>query len=67
MGLFEFLILVVVVVILVGLAVAAIGYFSPGHPAIIDKCLWFLAALIILWQLAQATGILGHDPRIPHF
>lgn len=66
MGLVEFLILVVVVVVLTFLATALIDYLAPSHPQIINKCLWVLAAVIILWTLAGAMGFLSHDIRIPH-
>jgi hypothetical protein len=66
MGIIEFLIIVVVVVFACWLAVYAIGYIAPGHPAIIDKIIWGVAILIILVLLLQATGILAHDVRIPH-
>ena len=37
-----------------------------GAPAIVPKIIWILAVIIILVILLQATGILGHDVRIPH-
>jgi hypothetical protein len=66
MGLFEFLLVSVLVIFACWLAVWAIGYFAPGHPAIIDKLFWGIGILIILMLLLQATGILSHDVRIPH-
>ena len=66
MGLFEFLLIVVLVVFACWLAVYVIGYIAPGHPAIMDKIIWGVGILIILMLLLQATGILSHDVRIPH-
>jgi hypothetical protein len=66
MGLFEFLIIVVLVVFACWLAVYAIGYLAPGHPAIMDKIIWGVGIIIILVLFLQATGILAHDVRIPH-
>jgi len=66
MGLFEFLLVVVLVVFVCWLAVYAIGYIAPGHPAIMDKVIWGVGILIILMLFLQATGILQHDVRIPH-
>lgn len=65
MGVVEFFVLVVVVVLLAALAVWAIGYFAPSHPPIMDKVIWGVAVLIVLFALVNATGLLGHDPRIP--
>ena len=65
MGLISFLLLVVVVVVLTWLAVWAIGYFAPGHPAVVDHILWGVAIVIILVYFAQAIGLWGYDPKIP--
>jgi hypothetical protein len=65
MGLFEFLIVVVLVVFACWLAVYAVGYLAPGHPAIIDKLIWGVGIVIILVLFLQATGILAHDVQIP--
>jgi hypothetical protein len=66
MGLLEFLLIVVIVVFACWLAVYAIGYLAPGHPAIMDKIIWGVGIIIILVLFLQATGILAHDVRIPH-
>lgn len=63
MGLFELLGIVLLVVLLVGAAVWAIGYLMPDHPPIIDRGLWFLAVLIIAVVVWRALG--GQDVRIP--
>ena len=65
-GLFAFLLIVIIVVFACWLAVYAIGYIAPGHPNVIDKIIWGLGILIILVLFLQATGILAHDVRIPH-
>ena len=65
MGLIEFFILVIVVVVLAALATWAIRTFAPGTPAIITNIVWCVAVLIIVVTLIQALGLLGHDPQIP--
>jgi hypothetical protein len=66
MGLFEFILLCFVVVALAWVGCWALDTFMPGHPGIVNKIIWGVAIFIIIWQLLAATGILGHDPRIPH-
>ncbi len=65
MGVIEFFILCVAVVLIAALAVWAIGYFAPTHPPVIDKIMWGIALLIILTALVQAIGLLHFDPQIP--
>lgn len=65
MGIVEFFVFCVIVVLLGWLAVFALGNLAPGHPSIIDKIIWFVVVLIIIVVLAQAMGLTGHDPRIP--
>jgi hypothetical protein len=65
MGLFEFLIIAVVVIFACWLAVFALGYIAPGHPPVIDRIIYGVGILIILVMLLQATGILAHDIQIP--
>jgi hypothetical protein len=65
MGLFEFLLFAVVVVLAVAATVWIINYMSPDHPKVIDKGFWALAVVMILWALASAIGLFGHDPQIP--
>jgi hypothetical protein len=65
MGLFEFLWIAVIVVLAVAAVIWVIGYLAPTHPSIIDRGLWVLAVVIILWSLARALGLFGHDPQIP--
>lgn len=65
MGIVEFFILAVVVVILGWLAVFTLGKLAPGHPAMIDNIIWFVVVLVILVVLLQAMGLTGYDPRIP--
>ena len=65
MGVLEFFILVLVVVVLAALTVWAIGQFAPGTPPLIIKIVWGVAVLIIVVVLIQALGLMGHDPQIP--
>lgn len=65
MGVIEFFVLVVIVVVLGWVAVWVLGKLAPGHPAIIDNIVWIVVVLIILVTLANAVGILGRDPQIP--
>lgn len=48
------------------LIVWALGYFVPARPAIVDKVVWGVAVLIIVLKLLTVTGLLSHDPQIPH-
>ena len=66
MGLIEFCILCVVVLVIAAIGNWAIDTFATGHPPLINKLIWGVAVAIILFALLQATGILGHDVRIPH-
>lgn len=65
MGIIEFFIFCVVVVVAGGLCVLAMKYFSPDHPRFIDNIVWGVVVLVILYTLVQATGLLSHDPQIP--
>jgi len=65
MGFVEFLIIIVVVCLVAAVANWLLGQI-PGVPAIIPRVIWIVAVLIILFALLTATGILGHDIRIPH-
>lgn len=66
MGIIEFLVICVVLVLLAAFAIWVIGYFSPSPvPAIIPKLIWGLVILIIIVLLAQAVGLFGHDIQIP--
>ncbi len=65
MGLVEFFLLCVVVVILAALTVWCINTFAPATPAVIIKAIWFVAALIIVVTLLKALGLFGVDPQIP--
>ncbi len=65
MGIVEFFLLCVVVVLCAAGAIWVIGFFAPGHPPLIDKWIWGVACLVILVALVQATGLLKHDIRIP--
>ncbi len=66
MGVFEFLFLTIAVVLLAALAIWVIGYFSPSPvPAIIPKIIWGVVILVLLYVLANAVGLFGHDVQIP--
>ena len=65
MGVIEFFVIVVVVVVMAGLAVLAMKHLSPEHPAYFDKLVWGVALLIIIAVLVSAIGLLKYDPRIP--
>lgn len=65
MGILEFFALVIVVVLGAALTTWVIGFFAPDHPTIIDRIVWGLAVMLILWALVSATGLLALDPKIP--
>lgn len=65
MGVIEFFVFCVVVVVMGWLAVFALGKLAPGHPGMIDNIIWFVVVIVILAMLASAMGLLGHDPQIP--
>ena len=66
MGIIEFLILAVVVVLLAAGAIWAIGYFAPSQvPPFIPKLIWGVVIVLLLWVLANAVGLFGHDIQIP--
>lgn len=65
MGLMQFLILVVIVVLVCAAALWVIGQLAPSHPAIIDRAVWVLAVVILAVVLLQALGLVGHDVPIP--
>ena len=66
MGLIEFIILCVVTLVIAWGGVLVLGLVAPGHPAIIDRLIWGVAVIIIVFALVRATGIMSHDPQIPH-
>lgn len=65
MGFVEFLLLVFITLGIAYGAVWALGYFLPGHPAVVDTVIWGVAVLIIVMALLKATGVMSHDPQIP--
>lgn len=67
MGLIEFFIVVVLVMVFAAICVAALEYFAPGHPIVVDRIVWGVAILVIVASLAQAVGLLKYDPIIPRF
>ena len=50
MGLFYFLGLVVLVVLVCAAALWVIGQLAPGHPPIIDRGVWVLAVIILRFR-----------------
>ncbi len=66
MGLFQFLLIAVVVVLACAAAIWLLNNLAPGHPPIVDTLIWVLAVVILILILAQATGLLSHDVPIPH-
>lgn len=66
MGLIAFCVLAFVVLVIGAVANWAIDSFAPGHPVIVNKLIWGLAVLILLYTILTATGVLSHDIRIPH-
>ncbi len=66
MGLFQFLLIAVIVVCACAAAIWVIGQLAPSHPPIVDRLIWVLAVVILVLILVQATGLFGHDVMIPH-
>jgi len=64
-GLFYFLGIVVLVVLVCAAALWIIGQLAPNHPPIIDRGVWVLAVVILVVILVQAMGLLSHDVPIP--
>jgi len=65
MGFIEFIVICIVVIALAWCGTWALDYFFAGHPAIVNKLIWGIAVVIILVILAQAIGLMSHDPKIP--
>lgn len=65
MGVIEFFLFVVVVVLIGWLCIYGLATLAPGHPAMIDNIIWLVVILLIVIMLANAVGIVGHDPMIP--
>lgn len=65
MGILEFFLLVLLVVLAGAGTIWVIGYWAPNHPLLIDKIIWFVVIAIIVGTLIVAFGLLGHDPQIP--
>jgi VIT1/CCC1 family predicted Fe2+/Mn2+ transporter len=65
MGLIEFFVYVIVVVLAAAAAQWVIATYAPGTPEIIKKSVWALAAVLVLVMLAHALGLWGYDPQIP--
>jgi hypothetical protein len=65
MGIIEFIVLVVVLVLVAYLAIWVMGQLAPGHPVIVDKVIWVLVVVILALMLLRAIGLMGLDPQIP--
>jgi len=65
MGLFYFLGLVVLVVLVCAAALWIIGQLAPSHPPIIDTGVWVLAVVMLVLILVNAMGLFAHDVAIP--
>lgn len=65
MGLFAFLGIVIVVVLVCAAALWVITQLAPNHPLIIDRVVWVLAVVILGFILVQALGLVSHDVPIP--
>lgn len=64
MGLFQFLGIVLLIMLACGLATWIIGKLVPDHPKIVDSIVWVLGVVIIVAILIQALG-LAHDVALP--
>lgn len=60
MGVIQFF----VIALLIGLAIWAIHTFTP-IPVQIKKIILWVGIIVIVLLLLAATGILGHDVKIP--
>ncbi len=65
MGVFELFAAIVFVVLLGAGTVWLIGYWSPTHPPIIDKAIWFVVIVIVAAFLITAFGLTKYDPQVP--
>ena len=66
MGFLAFGIFCLIVLAIAWIVTWCLGYFVPGYPGIVDKIVWAIAVVIIIIKLVQVTGLMGHDPQIPH-
>jgi hypothetical protein len=65
MGVIELFVYIVIVVLLGGGAVWLIAYLKPDHPAMIDKLIWLVVIVLVVFALITAFGLAGVDPRVP--
>lgn len=66
MGLFEFLIFVLLVVGTTWFITWVMDYFFDSHPPIFNKIMWGVAIIIVLIKLFAVLGLTHYDPQIPH-
>ncbi len=65
MGVVELFVYIALTCLAGGGAVWVIGYWSPEHPKIVDKAIWFVVIVIIGVVLWQAFGLSRFDPKVP--
>jgi len=65
MGIIEFFILCIVVVLAGWIAIFTLSKLAPDHPKMVDNIIWFVVVIIILVTLINAMGIFRFDPQIP--
>lgn len=65
MGIIELFFYIVITAVIGFGAVWILGKLAPGHPAIIDNIIWVVVVVVIVVVLAQAFGLMGHDPQVP--
>lgn len=69
MGFLEFIILCFITLGIAWVGTWVLVYFYGGEkPAVVMACkiIWAIAILIIVLALLRATGLMSHDPKIPH-
>lgn len=66
MGFLAFGIFCFITLAMAWIIIWVLGYFLPGHPALVDKIIWGIALLMIVLKLLAVTGLMAHDPQIPH-
>lgn len=65
MGIIEFFIICIVLVVLGYLTTFAMDSLAPNHPSIVNKIIWFVIIIIILMILFNAMGLNRFDIQIP--
>ena len=66
MGMFQFLMVTLVLVLAASLVVKLIHLWAPSAPELISQSIWVLVVVVLVVMLLRAVGILpGHDIPIP--